>query len=88
MDNQDILLFAQEDKKHLDGTDPETQLILEGIAAFYDSNNARVRILMFDPLRSKVIPGITRVERLEISTNVLGPRTTSFRYSFVLWHFG
>ena len=58
-DNHDILLLAQEDKQHLDDTDPEPKLIAGGIAAFYNNNNTRVRILMLAPLQSKVIPGIT-----------------------------
>jgi hypothetical protein len=59
MDDQNILLLAQEDKRHLEGTDPEPQLVAEGIAAFYNNNNTRVRSLMLEPLLSKVIPGIT-----------------------------
>ncbi len=57
MDNHDrILLLVQE---HLEGTDPEPQPIAEAIAAFYNNNNTRMRILTLDPLQSKVIPGIT-----------------------------
>lgn len=59
MDIEDILILVQEDKRHLDGSDPEPPLIAQGIAAFYNNNNTRVRILMLDPLQSKVIPGIT-----------------------------
>jgi hypothetical protein len=60
MDDQDILLVVQEDKRHLDGmTDPEPQLVVEAIAAFYNNNNMRLRLFMLDPLQSKVIPGIT-----------------------------
>jgi len=39
IDNQDILLLVQEDKWHLDHTDPELQLIEEGITAFHNNNN-------------------------------------------------
>ena len=59
MDASDILLLVQEDKRHLDGSDPEPQLIAEAIAAFYHNNNIRTRALGVPVLPSKVIPGIT-----------------------------
>jgi len=59
MDDQNILLLAQEDKRHLEGTDPEPQLVAEGIAAFSHNNSIRVRNLRLEPLRNTVIPGIT-----------------------------
>ena len=59
VDASDILLFAQEDKRHLDGSDPEPQLIAETIAAFYNKNDTRVRALGLPILQNKVIPGIT-----------------------------
>ncbi|KAK2464807.1 hypothetical protein APHAL10511_003225 [Amanita phalloides] len=59
MDGSDILLLVQEDKRHLDGSDPEPQLIAEAIAAFYNNNNTRVRALGLPTLQNKVIPGIT-----------------------------
>jgi len=37
MDASDILLLVQEDKQHLDGSDPEPQLIAEAIAALYNT---------------------------------------------------
>jgi len=59
MDAFDILLLVQEDKQHLDGSDPEPQLMAEAIAAFYGNNNTRVRALGSPTPHSKVIPGIT-----------------------------
>ncbi|KAJ3559874.1 hypothetical protein NP233_g11154 [Leucocoprinus birnbaumii] len=59
MDASDILLLVQEDKRHLDGSDPEPQLIAEAIAAFYNNNNTRVRALGLPTLQNKIFPGIT-----------------------------
>ena len=59
MDASDILLLVQEDKRHLDGSDPAPQLIAEAIAAFYNNNETRVKILASHALESKVMPGIT-----------------------------
>ena len=59
MDASGILLLVQEDKRHLDGSDPEPQLIAEAIAIFHNNNDTRVRALGLPALQSKVIPGIT-----------------------------
>jgi len=59
MNDQDILLLVQEDKRHMESSNPVPQLIAEAIAAFYNNNNTRVEILAVDPVQSKVIPGIT-----------------------------
>lgn len=58
MDDSEILLLVQEDKRHLDQSDPEPQLIAEAIAAFYHNNRIRVQALGVPALESKVIPGI------------------------------
>ncbi|OCB85857.1 hypothetical protein A7U60_g6988 [Sanghuangporus baumii] len=58
-DNDEILLLVQEDKRHMEGSDPEPQLIAQAIAAFTANNQTRVRTLRLPPLQSKVIPGIT-----------------------------
>lgn len=42
IDDSEILLLVQEDKRHIDGSDPEPQLIAEAIAAFYNNNVTRV----------------------------------------------
>lgn len=59
LDDNDILLLIQEDKRHLDNSDPEAQLIAEAIAAFYANNQTRMRTLGLPILPSKLIPGIT-----------------------------
>jgi hypothetical protein len=55
------LLLVQEDKRHLEPTDPEPQLIAEAIAAFATNNQAREQTLGRAPLPSKVMAGITMV---------------------------
>ncbi|TEB21358.1 hypothetical protein FA13DRAFT_1741998 [Coprinellus micaceus] len=59
LDDSEILLLVQEDKCHLDDSDPEPQLIAEAIAAFASNNRMRERTLGQPPLQSKVIPCIT-----------------------------
>jgi len=59
MDSTAILLLVQEDKRHMDCTDPEPQLVAEAIAAFYNNNQTRVQTLDQAPVANKVIPGIT-----------------------------
>ena len=59
MDASDILLLVQEDKRHMDGSDPEPLIIAEAIAAFHSNNETRVRTLDLPPLQSKVLPCIT-----------------------------
>ncbi|KAL5480551.1 hypothetical protein ACEPAI_1821 [Sanghuangporus weigelae] len=58
-DNDEIRLLVQEDKRHMEGFDPEPQLIAEAIAALTANNRTRVRTLSLPPLHSKVMPGIT-----------------------------
>jgi hypothetical protein len=59
MDQNEVLLLVQEDKRHMEPGDPKPQLIAEAIAAF-QSNNARRRDILGLPLlESKEIPGIT-----------------------------
>ncbi|KAF8343594.1 hypothetical protein F5887DRAFT_1283444 [Amanita rubescens] len=59
IDQNEILLLVQEDKQHLDSSDPEPQLIAEAIAAFAANNQTRQRTLNQPPLDSKVMAGIT-----------------------------
>lgn len=56
MDGLEILLLVQEDKRHLDSSDPEPQLIANAIAAFYNNNITRVQALGLPTLQDKVIP--------------------------------
>ncbi|KAF8478111.1 hypothetical protein DFH94DRAFT_653290 [Russula ochroleuca] len=55
-----ILLLVQEDKRHLEGKDPEPQLIAEAIAAF-QSRNRQLSAAGFPTVDAAVIPGITMV---------------------------
>jgi hypothetical protein len=57
--SSEILLFAQEDKTHINPSDPEAQLIAEAIGAFQENNAKRVNDHFLDPLEMQVIPGIT-----------------------------
>ncbi|KIJ47466.1 hypothetical protein M422DRAFT_28800 [Sphaerobolus stellatus SS14] len=59
LDDNEILLLVQEDKRHMDSSNPEAQLIAEAIAAFDSNNHTRERTLSLPPLQSKVTPGIT-----------------------------
>lgn len=59
MDDNAIILLLQEDKGHLDGSDPEPLLIAEAIAAFAANNHMRERALGFPPLHHKVMRGTT-----------------------------
>ena len=59
VDQNEILLLVQEDKRHLENSDPEPQLIAEAIAAFAANNRARQKTLRQPPLDSKVMAGIT-----------------------------
>ncbi|KAI0293287.1 hypothetical protein B0F90DRAFT_1643190, partial [Multifurca ochricompacta] len=45
IDQNEIWLLDQEDKQHLDSSDPEPQLIAEAIAAFAANNQTRQRTL-------------------------------------------
>ncbi|KAH9966458.1 hypothetical protein BC827DRAFT_1264446 [Russula dissimulans] len=71
MDGSDILLLVQEDKRHMDGSDPEPQLIAEAIAAFYNNNDTRVRALGLPTLQNQVIPGITMKGTMPIFYKIL-----------------
>ena len=59
VDEDDILLLVQEDKRHEERKDPEPQLIAEAIAAFQANNTRRTRVLGQDAIDAKVMPGIT-----------------------------
>jgi hypothetical protein len=59
VDDNEILLLVQEDKRHLENSDPEPQLIAEAIAAFAANNQIRQQTLAQPPLPSKVMAGIT-----------------------------
>ncbi|KAI6103498.1 hypothetical protein F5141DRAFT_210462 [Pisolithus sp. B1] len=61
IDEDEIILLVQEDKRHLSETegDPEPQLIAEAIAAFALNNRRRVLTLDLPALPSKVLAGIT-----------------------------
>lgn len=62
MNDDDILLLVQEDKRHMDGSDPEPQLIAEAIAAFHCNNKVRVQALgAHAAIQDKVMPGITMI---------------------------
>ncbi|KZT29896.1 hypothetical protein NEOLEDRAFT_1153750 [Neolentinus lepideus HHB14362 ss-1] len=74
MDSTAILLLIQEDKRHMDRTDPEPQLVAETIAAFYNNNQTRMQTLDQAPVASKVIPGITMKETVLYSHYPVVPR--------------
>ena len=59
IDDNEILLLVQEDKRHLDNSDPQPQLIVEAIAAFAANNQVRQQTLAQPPLPSKIMSGIT-----------------------------
>jgi hypothetical protein len=59
--SSEILLLVQEDKTHINPSDPEAQLMAEAIAAFQENNTKRVNDLFLEPLEMQVIPGITMV---------------------------
>ena len=69
---RNVLLF-QEDKRHLEGNDPEPQLIAEAIAAF-QFHNHRLSALGLPTVNAAVIPGITMVRtaptfyKIEVNT--------------------
>ncbi|OBZ78038.1 hypothetical protein A0H81_01843 [Grifola frondosa] len=54
-----VLLLVQEDKRHLEDSDPEPQLIAGAIAAFTANNRWRLQTLGLSPLPSKLMAGIT-----------------------------
>jgi len=57
--NEEILLLVQEDKRHMDNSDPEPQLIAEAIAAFAANNQTRQQTFSQPLLDSKIMAGIT-----------------------------
>jgi len=59
IDDDEVLLLVQEDKRHKENSDPESQLIAEAIAAFAANNEIRQHTLALPPLSSKVMAGIT-----------------------------
>ncbi|CAA7268321.1 unnamed protein product [Cyclocybe aegerita] len=59
IDEEEIVILVQEDRRYIAPEDPEAQLIAEAIAAFTANNRTRVQILGLPPLPSKVIAGIT-----------------------------
>ena len=60
-DASEVLLIAQEDKRHMMANAPEPQLIAQAIATFQFNNFKRTRVFNDTPLTSKVIAGITMV---------------------------
>jgi hypothetical protein len=60
-DSSEILFLLQEDKSHINPSDPEAQLIAEAIATFQENNAKRMNVLFLEPLKAHVIPGITMV---------------------------
>ncbi|KAM6493592.1 hypothetical protein JOM56_011726 [Amanita muscaria] len=61
MDDNEILLLVQEDKRLLSLKDPEPQVIAEAIAAFAVNNKVRVESLSLPPLAAATFPAITMV---------------------------
>ena len=59
--SSEILLLVQEDKTHINPSDPEAQLMAEAIGAFQENNAKRVNELFLEPLEMQMIPGITMV---------------------------
>jgi hypothetical protein len=59
--NSEIFLLVQEDKTHINPSDPEAQLIAEAIGAFQENNAERVNELFLKPLQTQTIQGITMV---------------------------
>ena len=61
VDEDNVLLLVQEDKRHKERKDPEPQLIPEAITAFQANNTRRMRVLGQEAIDTKVMPGITLV---------------------------
>jgi len=59
MDDSEIILLVQEDKRHLERGDPRPQLIAEAIAATQTNNTIRETVLNLAPLEYKLMAGIT-----------------------------
>ncbi|CAA7268341.1 unnamed protein product [Cyclocybe aegerita] len=60
MNDLELLLLVQEDKRLSSDEDPEPQVIAKAIAAFYQ-NNLRRKQSGLQPLPSKYIPAITMI---------------------------
>jgi len=61
VDEEGILLLLQEDKSHINLSDPEPQVIAEAIAAFQHNNEIRTRFLGLESLEEYLFPCITMV---------------------------
>jgi hypothetical protein len=61
MDDDEVLLLVQEDKRLLSLKDPEPQVIAGAIAAFSVNNKVRVTSLNLAPLVTTTFPAITMV---------------------------
>ena len=61
VDEDDILLLVQEDKRHKERKDPEPQLVTQAIAAFQTNNTRRTRVFSQVVNDAMVMPGITLV---------------------------
>ena len=59
MDDNEIILLVQEDKRHLERGDPRPQLIAEAIGAAQANNAIRETVLNLAPLEYKLMAGIT-----------------------------
>ncbi|KAF8219045.1 hypothetical protein L208DRAFT_1455853 [Tricholoma matsutake] len=74
MDELELLLLVQEDKRTSSNDDPEPQVIVEAIAAFYQ-NNLQCKQMGLQPLQSKYIPAITMIGTAPIFYHI--PVTTA-----------
>jgi hypothetical protein len=61
MDDNEVLLLVQEDKRLLSVKDPEPQVIAEAIAAYAVNNKVRVGSLNLAPLTAVTLPAITMI---------------------------
>jgi len=61
MDDNEVLLLVQEDKRLLSLKDPEPQVVAEAIAAYALNNKVRVTSLNLPPLPAVTLPAITMV---------------------------
>ena len=59
MDDKEIILLVQEDKRHLEWGDPRPQLIAKVIAAAQTNNTIRETVLNLAPLEYELMAGIT-----------------------------
>jgi hypothetical protein len=61
MDQDDVLLLVQEDKRHLEVGDPRPQLIAAAIAAVQMNYIQRETVLGLPPLEFRLMAGITMI---------------------------